>query len=365
MIPVAKPLITEEEVEEVVEVLRSGFIAQGPQVADFEEKFASYVGTKHAVAVSSGTTALHLSLLLADVKSGDEVITTPFSFVATGNCALYVGARPVFVDIDPKTYNLNPEKIEDVITERTKVILPVHLYGQPAEMDHINEIAQEHELLVIEDAAQAHGSMYNNKMAGSLGDLACFSFYPTKNMTSSEGGMITTDNSEMADLARMLRSHGEKERYEHVVLGYNFRMTDIAAAIGRVQLKRLPGFNQKRIENAQYLSEHIKNIKDISAPYVSKKVLHVFHQYTIRIADGRRDEIMEKLNQNGVGTGIYYHKPIYNQKLYQDLGYQNQCLEAERASSDVLSLPVHPLLRIEELEKIVFTLADASEQIFQ
>jgi len=364
MIPVSKPLIAEEEVEEVIKVLRSGFIAQGPQVADFEEKFASYVGTKHAVAVSSGTTALHLSLLVAGVTNGDEVITTPFSFAATGNCALYVGARPVFVDIDPKTYNLNPEKIEDSITKRTKAILPVHLFGQPAEMDRINEIAQKHDLLVIEDAAQAHGAMYNKKTAGSLGDMACFSFYPTKNMTTSEGGMITTDNSKMADLARILRAHGEKERYEHVVLGYNFRMTDIAAAIGRVQLKRLPELNQKRIENAQYLSEHIKNMNGILAPYVSPRVLHVFHQYTIRIADGRRDQIMEKLNQNGIGTGIHYPKPIYAQKLYQDLGYKNHCFEAERASSEVLSLPVHPLLTVEELEKIVKNLADASKQIF-
>jgi dTDP-4-amino-4,6-dideoxygalactose transaminase len=364
MIPVAKPLIADEEVEEVIKVLRSGFIAQGPQVADFEEKFANYVGTKHAVAVSSGTTALHLSLLAAGVTSGDEVITTPFSFAATGNCALYVGARPVFSDIEPKTFNLNPEKIEDAITEKTKAILPVHLYGQPAEMDRINEIALENELVVIEDAAQAHGAMYNNKMAGSLGDMACFSFYPTKNMTTSEGGMITTDNSEMADLARILRAHGEKERYEHVVLGYNFRMTDIAAAIGRVQLKRLPELNQKRIENAQYLSEHVKNIYGISAPYVSPKVLHVYHQYTLRVADGRRDLLMEKLNRNGIGTGIHYPKPIYAQKLYRDLGYKNHCLEAERASSEVLSLPVHPLLTGEELEKIVITLAEVSEQIF-
>ena len=364
MIPIAKPLIAEEEVEEVVKVLRSGMIAQGPQVADFEEKFANYVGTKRAVAVSSGTTALHLSLLVAGVASGDEVITSPFSFAATGNCALYVGARPVFVDIDPNTYNLNPEKIEDAITERTKVILPVHLYGQPAEMDRINEIAQENELLVIEDAAQAHGAIYNNKMVGSLGDMACFSFYPTKNMTTSEGGIITTDNSEMADLARILRVHGEKERYEHVVLGYNFRMTDIAAAIGLVQLKRLPELNQKRIENAQYLSEHIKNMYGISEPYISPKVLHVFHQYTIRVSDGRRDLLMEKLNQNGIGTGIHYPKPIYAQKLYQNMGYQNHCFEAERASSEVLSLPVHPLLAVEELEKIVIALKDASEQIF-
>jgi dTDP-4-amino-4,6-dideoxygalactose transaminase len=363
MIPIAKPLIGKEEIEEVEKVLKSGFIAQGPKVAEFEEAFASYVGTEHAIAVSSGTTALHLALLAAGVGAGDEVITTPFSFAATGNCALYVGARPVFVDIDPKTYNINPELIKGAITEKTKAILPVHLYGQPAQMDSINTIAEEHDLVVIEDAAQAHGAMFQDKKVGSLGDMGCFSFYPTKNMTTSEGGMITTNNPEMADKARILRAHGEKERYQHEILGYNFRMTDIAASIGLVQLKKLDGFNQKRIENAEYLTEHIKGLNGIKPPYVSPEVRHVFHQYTIRVEDGKRKDIMEYLNQEGIGTGIHYPIPIYKQKLYQDLGYHDKCPETEKAASEVLSLPVHPALSIEELEKIVISLEAGSENI--
>ena len=363
MIPIAKPLIGKEEIEKVEKVLKSGFIAQGPKVAEFEEAFASYVGTEHAIAVSSGTTALHLALLAAGVGAGDEVITTPFSFAATGNCALYVGARPVFVDIDPKTYNINPELIKGAITEKTKAILPVHLYGQPAQMDSINTVAEEHDLVVIEDAAQAHGAMFQDKKVGSLGDMGCFSFYPTKNMTTSEGGMITTNNPEMADKARILRAHGEKERYQHEILGYNFRMTDIAASIGLVQLKKLDGFNQKRIENAEYLTEHIKVLNGIKPPYVSPEVRHVFHQYTIRVEDGKRKDIMEYLNQEGIGTGIHYPIPIYKQKLYQDLGYHDKCPETEKAASEVLSLPVHPALSIEELEKIVISLEAGSENI--
>lgn len=364
MIPVAKPLIGEEEIEEVEKVLRSGFIAQGPRVAEFEEAFASYVGTKHAIATTSGTTALHLSLLALGIGNGDEVITTPFSFAATGNCALYVGARPVFVDIDPQTFNLDPEGIEAAITEKTKAILPVHLYGQPAKMDRIKEISEEHGIPVVEDAAQAHGAMFKDKMIGSIGDMACFSFYPTKNMTTSEGGMITTNNTELADMARILRAHGEKERYHHSVLGYNFRMTDIAAAIGLVQLKKLDGFNQKRIENAEYLTEHLKGISGIEAPFVSPQVKHVFHQYTVRIKDGKRNDVMNFLNQEGIGTGIHYPVPIYKQELYQNLGYNDKCPETEKAASEVLSLPVHPSLSVEDLETIVISLEAASDKFF-
>ena len=364
MIPVAKPLIGEEEIEEVEKVLRSGFIAQGPRVAEFEEAFASYVGTKYAIATTSGTTALHLSLLALGIGSGDEVITTPFSFAATGNCALYVGARPVFVDIDPQTFNLDPNQIESAITEKTKAILPVHLYGQPAKMDQIKEISEEHDIPVVEDAAQAHGAMFHDQMIGSIGDMACFSFYPTKNMTTSEGGMITTNNTELAEVARILRAHGEKERYHHSVLGYNFRMTDIAAAIGLVQLKKLDDFNQKRIENAEYLTEHLKGISSIEPPFVSPQVKHVFHQYTVRVKDGKRNDVMNFLNQEGIGTGIHYPVPIYKQELYQNLGYNDKCPETEKATSEVLSLPVHPSLSVEELETIVISLEAASDKFF-
>jgi len=362
MIPIAKPFIGDEEIKEVESVLRSGFIAQGPKVAEFEEKFANYIGTRHAIATSSGTTALHVALLCAGIGKDDEVITTPFSFAATANTILYVGAKPVFVDIDPKTYNINPELIEEAITRKTKAIMPVHLYGQPADMSRINKIAQKHNLKVIEDAAQAHGAVYNGINVGLWGDMACFSFYPTKNITTSEGGIITTNNNEFDHDARALRAHGESERYQHVILGYNFRMTDIAAAIGVVQLKRLDGFNEKRIENAEYLTEHVKYIDGIEPPFVQENVKHVFHQYTIRVANGKRDKLRDFLNSEGIGTGIHYPKPIYKQKLYEDLGYTANCPEALKAASEVLSIPVNPSLSAEDLGTIVSVLEDASDR---
>ena len=365
MIPIAKPFIGDEEIKEVEAVLRSGFIAQGPKVAEFEEKFAEYIGTRHAIATSSGTTALHVALLCAGIGKGDEVITTPFSFAATANSVLYTGGKPVFVDIDPKTYNINAEQIEDAITGKTKAILPVHLYGQPADMDKICKIAEDHDLKVIEDAAQAHGAIYHGRKVGSIGDMACFSFYPTKNITTGEGGIITTDGDAFDKDARAIRAHGESERYEHVTLGYNFRMTDIAAAIGVVQLKRLEEFNEKRIENAEYLTEHINSIEGIEPPYVAENVRHVFHQYTVRVADGKRDELKEFLNSEGVGTGVHYPRTIYKQKLYEDLGYTANCPEAEKAAAEVLSLPVNPTLSAEDFGKIVSVLQDASDKIFK
>jgi dTDP-4-amino-4,6-dideoxygalactose transaminase len=365
MIPIAKPFIGDEEIKEVEAVLRSGFIAQGPKVAEFEEKFADYTGTRHAIATSSGTTALHVALLCAGIGKGDEVITTPFSFAATANSVLYTGAKPVFVDIDPKTYNINPEKIEEAITDKTKAIMPVHLYGQPADMDPICKIAEDHDLKVIEDAAQAHGAIYHGRKVGSIGDMACFSFYPTKNITTGEGGIITTDDDAFDKDARAIRAHGESERYEHVTLGYNFRMTDIAAAIGVVQIKRLEEFNEKRIENAEYLTEQINSIEGIEPPYVSKNVRHVFHQYTVRVKDGKRDELREFLNNEGIGTGIHYPRPIYKQKLYEDLGYTADCPEAEKAAAEVLSIPVNPTLSAEDFGKIVSVLQDASDKIFK
>ena len=365
MIPIAKPFIGDEEIKEVEAVLRSGFIAQGPKVAEFEEKFAEYIGTRHAIATSSGTTALHVALLCAGIGKGDEVITTPFSFAATANSVLYAGGKPVFVDIDPKTYNINPEKIEEAITNKTKAIMPVHLYGQPADMDQICKIAEDHDLKVIEDAAQAHGAIYHGKKVGSIGDMACFSFYPTKNITTGEGGIITTDDDAFDKDARAIRAHGESERYEHVTLGYNFRMTDIAAAIGVVQLKRLEEFNEKRIENAEYLTEHINSIEGIEPPYVAENIRHVFHQYTVRVADGKRDELKEFLNNEGVGTGVHYPRTIYKQKLYEDLGYTANCPEAEKAAAEVLSLPVNPSLSAEDFGKIISVLQDASDKIFK
>ena len=361
-IPIANPIIGEEEIEEVVKVLKTGFIAQGPKVAEFEEKFAEFVGAKYGIATSSGTTALHVALLACGIKEGDEVITTPFSFAATGNSILYTGAKPVFVDIDPKTFNIDPNKIENAITEKAKAIMPVQLYGQAADMDKINEIAKKHDLYVIEDAAQAHGSMYKDSKVGSIGDLACFSFYPTKNMTTSEGGMITTNDKELAEKARIFRAHGETKRYEHAVLGYNFRMTDIAAAIGLAQLKKIDEFNQKRINNAEYLDENLKDVEGIITPKVLSGVKHVYHQYTIKIKTGNRDEWVNFLNENGIGTGIHYPIPIYKQELYINLGYDDNLEETENAASSVISLPIHPKINQEDLDTIIKVLKEASDK---
>ena len=363
MIPIANPIIEDEEINEVIKVLKSGFIAQGPKVTEFEENFAEFVKTKYAIATSSGTTALHVALLSAGIGPGDEVITTPFTFAATANSVLYTGASPVFVDIDPKTYNIDPEQIEEAVTDNTRAIMPVHLYGHPADMEPVSKIAKDHDLVVIEDAAQAHGAMYKGKMVGSLGDLACFSFYPTKNMTTSEGGMITTQKTEFAEDSRSIRAHGESSRYEHVNLGYNFRMTDIAAAIGIIQLKKLNEFNNKRIYNARYLTENINQMQSIKPPHVQEDVKHVFHQYTIRVDKSKRDKLIKFLNNNGIGTGIHYPKPIYQQKLYQKLGYDYNCPEAEKAADEVISIPVHPSLTSADLEIIVKTLKSASKTI--
>ncbi|RBQ22327.1 UDP-4-amino-4-deoxy-L-arabinose--oxoglutarate aminotransferase [Candidatus Methanobinarius endosymbioticus] len=361
-IPIASPIIGDEEIEEVVKVLKSGFIAQGPKVAEFEEKFAEFVGAKYGVATSSGTTALHVALLCCGIGEGDEVITTPFTFAATGNSILYTGARPKFVDIDPDTFNIDPDKIEEAINEKTKAIMPVQLYGQSADMDKINEIVKKHELYVIEDAAQAHGAIYKDKKVGTMGDMGCFSFYPTKNMTTSEGGMITTNNEELAEKARMFRAHGETKRYEHAVLGYNFRMTDVAAAIGIAQMKKIDEFNQKRINNATYLTNELEKIDGINPPKVLDGVKHVYHQYTIKIDKENRDDWVKFLNENGVGTGIHYPIPTYKQELYLELGYDEKLPETEKATSTVISLPIHPKVTEEDLTTIVKVLKEASNK---
>ena len=265
-VSIASPVIEKEEINAVIDVMKSGMIAQGPKVIEFEEEFAKYVGAKYGIATNSGTSALHVALLAAGIGEGDEVITTPFTFAATGNSILYTGARPVFVDIDPETFTIDPAKIEEAITDKTKAIMPVQLYGQAADMEPIMKIAKEHDLIVIEDAAQAHGAEYNGEKVGNLGDMACFSFYPTKNMTTSEGGMITTNSEEFAENAKVFRAHGSATKYHHDVLGYNFRMTDIAAAIGLEQLKKIDSFNEKRIANAKCLNEGLKDIEAIETP---------------------------------------------------------------------------------------------------
>ena len=359
-VSIASPVIEEEEINAVIEVMKSGMIAQGPRVIEFEEEFAKYVGAKYGIATNSGTSALHVALLAAGIGEGDEVITTPFTFAATGNSILYTGAKPIFVDIDPETFTLDPCQIEDAITDKTKAIMPVQLYGQSADMDAIMKIAKEHDLIVIEDAAQAHGAEYNGKKVGCLGDMACFSFYPTKNMTTSEGGMITTNNEEFAENARVYRAHGSATKYHHDVLGYNFRMTDIAAAIGLEQLKKIDSFNEKRIENAKYLDEGLVDCDLIETPVVKDGLKHVYHQYTIKVKDGKRDGLSDYLIENGIGNGIYYPIPLYNQVLYTNMGYNQALPVTDEIVKEVLSLPIHVKLSKDDLDLIIKTIKEFS-----
>jgi len=344
MIPISKPEIGKEEIEAVTKVLQSGMLAQGEVVEEFEDKFAAYIGTDYAIATNSGTSALHTALASAGINSGDEVITTAFSFFATASCVLMQNATPVFVDINPKTYNIDPSKIEAKLSERTRAIIPVHLYGQPCEMSEILKIAKEHNLVVIEDAAQAHGAEYKATKVGSIGDIGVFSFYSTKNIITGEGGMITTNNEQIAERARMIRNHGQTKRYFHDCLGYNYRMTNIAAAIGLVQLKKIDMLNLKRMSNARYYGEQF----NLKKPYVSQNVKHVFHQYTIRVKD--REKFIAHLERHGVGYGIYYPVPLPSQPLFNSEG---AFPEAELASKEVVSIPVNPSLKRADVEKVV------------
>ncbi len=362
MIPIARPLIGEEEKAAVLAVLESGQLAQGKVVAEFEEAFAAYCGVRHAIATSNGTTALHVALLAHGIGPGDEVITSPFTFIASANSILYVGARPVFVDIDPVSFNINPDLIESAITPRTRAIMPVHLFGNPAHMAHICQIADRYGLIVIEDAAQAHGAEEGGRRAGSFG-TGCFSFYPTKNITTGEGGMITTNDDRVAERARLIRSHGMRRRYYHEMLGYNFRMTDIHAAIGLAQLPKLEDFNRRRIANAAYLSERLPAHR-VQVPTVRPGTRHVFHQYTVRVlAPLDRDELRDRLASAGVGSEVYYPVPVHKQQVYAELGYGDQSFpQAERAAREVLSLPVHPALTQDELDAIASAVRNSVQE---
>ncbi len=355
MINISAPVLGNDEIEAVKDVLKLGMLAQGPKVEQFEEAFASYIGTRYAIATSNGTAALHIALLAAGIGKDDEVITTPFSFIATANAILFCGARPIFVDIDENTFNINPSLIYGKITPRTKAILPVHLYGHPCDMKEIVKLCDEHNLALVEDACQAHGAEHRGKKVGSFG-IGCFSFYPTKNLTTGEGGMITTDDKDIAQKARMIRNHGQKEKYSHEILGYNYRMTDIAAALGVCQLKKLDEFNRKRIENAKLMTQEISKIRGLTPPFVATDVKHVFHQFTIRVTadyEMSRDKLKESLKRRGIGAEVYYPLPIHKQPYYQQSGY-NHCLpSSEKTAMEVLSLPVYPGLTPEELNYIV------------
>ena len=349
MIPAARPEIGDEERAAVDRVMRSGMLAQGPEVAAFEKEFSAIVDGLHCVAVNSGTSALHMAFLAAGVGAGDEVIVPSFSFAATANSVALAGATPVFVDIELDYFATAPAAIEAAITPRTKAIMPVHLYGHPADMVAIKAIADKHGLLLFEDAAQAHAASLNGTSVGAWGIAGSFSFYPTKNMTSGEGGMVATPSEEIARAIRVLRNQGMERRYENEVVGFNTRMTDIHAAIGRVQLTKLAGWTAKRQENAAFFSAHLEGVV---TPPTAPGAVHVFHQYTIRVVDHDRDAFAEQLTQRGVGNGVYYPTPIHRLpsfKLDLDLPV------TEVATTQVLSLPVYPSLTQNELDTIVET----------
>ena len=348
MIPIARPEMGTEERDAVWSALASGQLAQGARVKEFEERFAAFVGAPHGVAASSGTTALHLALLGLGIGPGDEVITVSFTFTATVSPILHVGARPIFVDVDPATFTMDPSGIEAAITPRTRAIIPVSLYGQPADMPAIIEIAERHGIPVIEDACQAHGASLDGRSSGAWG-MGVFSFYPTKNMTTGEGGIITTNDPGFAERTRLLREHGMRERYRPDILGYNFRMTDVHASIGLPQLEKLPAANARRQAiAARYTAE----MRGVITPAVRPGATHVYHQYTLRV--GRRDEFAEALTGLGVGSNVYYPVPVHRQRPLVELGLGGAVLPVtERLTDEILSVPVHPSLTDDEVGTVI------------
>ncbi|BFU46595.1 DegT/DnrJ/EryC1/StrS family aminotransferase [Krasilnikovia sp. MM14-A1004] len=351
VIPPARPVIGDREIEAAVRVLRSGMVVQGPEVAAFEEEFSELVAGRHCVAVNSGTSALHLALSALGVGPGDEVVVPSFTFAATANAVRLVGAEPVFVDIDAGSFCVDPAAVEAAVTARTAAIMPVHLYGHPAAMDEIMAIADRYGLAVVEDAAQAHGASLNGRPVGAFGAAGCFSFYPTKNMHCLEGGMIATPDAELARRLRLLRNQGMEQRYANEIVGANMRLTDVAAAIGREQLRQLPEWTEQRRANAKHLDSTITAMR---TPEVADGAYHVYHQYTVRVR-GDRDAAAERLRERGVGTGVYYPTPVHRLRSFLDAdGHPGRwdLPETERAAREVLSLPVYPSLTEAERDYI-------------
>lgn len=345
-IPAASPHIGSEERAAVDRVLASGMIAQGPEVAAFEAEFSPVAGGVECVAVNSGTSALHLGLLAAGIGPGDEVIVPSFTFAATGNSVALAGATPVFADIEPDSFCLDPAAVRAAIGPRTAAIMPVHLYGHPAAMGALGELAAQHGLAVFEDAAQAHAATLDGKPVGAFGAFGAFSFYPTKNMTSGEGGMVTTADPELARKVRLLRNQGMERRYANELVGFNTRMTDIHATIGRVQLGHLAEWTARRQANARLLDE---SLEGVTVPPVAAGAVHVYHQYTIRVA-GDRDAFVAALAERGIGSGVYYPTPTHRLPSF---GLTLDLPATEQAAREVISLPVHPKLTDDDLGRIV------------
>lgn len=364
-VPLADPYITDEDVTAVAKAVKEKKLSQGEYVQRFEEEFCRYVGVKRSVAVCNGTAALHVALAAIGIKPGDEVVVPSFSFVATANCVLYQGAKPVFADIDPLTYNVEPNRIEKKITSNTKAVIPVHYAGQPADMDPICEMAKRHGIYIIEDAAEAHGALYKDRKAGNLADMGCFSFYPNKNMTTCEGGMVTVNDDELAERMEMIRSHGQDKRYHHVILGFNYRMTDVQAALGTVQLRRLDWVIEEKVKKAAHYNKEIKErfSKEVSPPYVAPDATHVYMFYPVRFRSKEmRDKAAVRLEEKGIETRVAF-PPIHLQPLYQDLfNYKRGCLPTtEEVSDTILCIPIYPHITQETQDYVI----GALKEVFQ
>lgn len=356
MIPVARPCTGQEEIDAVRRVLGSGMLAQGRVTKGFEEKFAAYCGVKHAVAVNNGTAALHATLLAAGIGPGDEVIVPAFTFYATASSVSMCGARPVFADVDRKTFTLDPASVQENINPRTKAVTGVHLFGQSFDIRPILDTCEEKGIFLIEDAAQAHGSEYKDKRVGGIADAACFSFYPTKNMTTGEGGMVTTNDDRIAERVRLIINHGQSEKYRHTVLGYNYRMTDIGAGIGLAQLAKLESFNRKRQENAHHYDRTISRT-GIVRPAVASYSRHVYHQYAILVEGSPgRDGLAKILGEHGIGSAIHYPIPLHRQPVYEGITKDCSCPVTEYLCDHILSIPVHPGISGEQREYISATI---------
>ena len=358
-IPAARPLIGDDERRAVDRVLASGMVVQGPEVAAFEEEFSALVDGRTCVAVNSGTSALHLGLLAAGVGPGDEVIVPSFTFAASANSVALTGATPVFADIEPDYFGLDPAAVEAAVTPRTVGVMPVHLYGHPADLTGLRRVVDRHGLAIFEDACQAHLASWQGRPVGAFGTVAAFSFYPTKNMTTGEGGMVVCADDAAARTVRLLRNQGMERRYDNELVGFNTRMTDVAAAMGRVQLTKVAGWTKQRQRNAAYLDTHLAALGDqIVLPTVADDAVHVYHQYTVRVAG--RDAFQARLTEAGVGTGVYYPIPNHQLPSFVDgAGRDVHLPETERACREAISLPVHPALSEADLERVVAAVTKA------
>ncbi len=353
-----EPVIEEDEIQNVVEVLKSKWLAHGPVVERFEEEFAKYLGVDYAAAVSNGTIALVLALKAFDIGPGDEVLVPDYTFIATATSVLMTGARPVLVDVDPRTFNISVDDVLNKITPRTRAIIAVHLFGHPADLKALQEIAQDKGLVLIEDAAQAHGAEAYGKKVGCFGDAATFSFYATKNLTTGEGGMVVSNDRRVIEKVKLLRNHGQIAKYIHEVLGGNYRMTSIQAAIGLAQLRKLDRLNERRRKNAALLTQLLSRIQSIGLPVEEPWAKHVYHLYAAKIVDADRDCVRECMVKRGIEVAVHYPIPIHRQPLFRKLGYGECCPNAVRLSQIELSLPVHPLLSEDDVRFVALTLSE-------